>query len=82
MKFPAVTVLDPAALFANGSGRYRVAKDGRPLYFDSDHVNLAGTMMLRPLFEPIFGGAGTNPATIQKTGTGNEAVAYEKSRRF
>jgi hypothetical protein len=30
-----------------------VIKDGKALYFDTDHVNIAGATMLRPLFEPI-----------------------------
>jgi hypothetical protein len=51
-----VTVLDPTDLFVDASGRCRVAKDGKALYFDTDHVNVAGAFMLRPLFEPIFGG--------------------------
>lgn len=55
MKFPGVTVLDPTELFVDGSGRCRIEEDGRPLYYDSDHVNVAGAMMLRPLFEQIFG---------------------------
>jgi hypothetical protein len=49
-----VTILDPTDFFVDGSGRCRVAKDGKSLYFDTDHVNLAGAFMLRPLFEPIF----------------------------
>jgi hypothetical protein len=55
-KFPNVTVLDPTEYFADPSGRYKVAKAGKPLYWDSDHVNVEGSLMLRPLFEPIFGG--------------------------
>jgi hypothetical protein len=51
----SLTLLDPAALFVDGSGRCRVAQNGKSLYYDSDHVNAAGAMMLRPLFEPIFG---------------------------
>lgn len=49
-----VTILDPTDFFVDASGRCRVAKDGKSLYFDTDHVNLAGAFMLRPLFEPIF----------------------------
>jgi peptidoglycan/LPS O-acetylase OafA/YrhL len=57
-RHPEVTILDPAALFVDASGRCRVAKDGEALYFDTDHVNLAGNRMLRPLFEPIIETAG------------------------
>jgi peptidoglycan/LPS O-acetylase OafA/YrhL len=64
-KFPGVTVLDPTALFVNASGRCRVASGGKPLYWDADHVNVAGAMMLRPLFEPIFGANGKISALVQ-----------------
>jgi hypothetical protein len=70
---PKVMVLDPTALFEDASGRCRVAKDGKPLYFDSDHVNVAGALMLRPLFEPIFGGVGQN-GIIQNVGSGVETA--------
>ncbi len=63
-EFPQVTVLDPTKLFVNASGRCRVAEGGKPLYWDSDHVNIAGAMMLRPLFEPIFGEKGKSFAPI------------------
>jgi peptidoglycan/LPS O-acetylase OafA/YrhL len=55
--FPGVTVLDPADRFVSASGRCKVAQNGKALYYDSDHVNVLGAMMLRPLFEPIFGSA-------------------------
>jgi hypothetical protein len=52
-KYSWVTILDPTELFIDHSGRCRVIKDGKALYFDTDHVNIAGATMLRPLFEPI-----------------------------
>ena len=64
-KAPSVTVLDPTQLFATSSGRCRVAQGGEALYWDADHVNIAGAMMLRPLFGPIFAGAGKSPALVQ-----------------
>jgi hypothetical protein len=66
--YSKVTVLDPTTFFADASGRCRVAKDGKALYFDSDHVSVAGAMILQPLFEPIFWGTGKVPATIQTVG--------------
>jgi len=61
--FPEVAILDPAKLFVDASGRCRVSKDGEPLYFDTDHVNVAGNFMLRPLFEPIFVADGKLPGS-------------------
>jgi hypothetical protein len=62
-KYPGVTILDPTTLFIDASGRCRVAKDGKPLYLDSDHVSTIGAMELRPLFEPIFESPGRSPVT-------------------
>lgn len=67
-KFPNVTVLDPTDLFADASSRCRVAKDGKALYLDTDHVNVAGAMMLRPLFESIFEGISKSAASVQDKG--------------
>ena len=63
-KFPSVTVLDPTDLFVDVTGRCRVAKDGKALYCDTDHLTVAGAMLLRPLFEPIFQGMGKAPAPV------------------
>ncbi len=78
---PKVMVLDPTALFEDASGRCRVAKDGKPLYFDADHVNVAGALVLRPLFEPIFGGVGQN-GTIQDIGSGMETALVAEPPPF
>lgn len=67
-KFPDVTILDPTELFVDALGRCRVAKDGKALYWESDHVNVAGAMMLRPLFESIFGGIGKTPTQMWDKG--------------
>jgi lysophospholipase L1-like esterase len=32
----------------------RVISDGRPLYFDTDHLTITGAQMLRPMLEPAF----------------------------
>ena len=50
-----VTILDPTDLFVSHMSLCRVAKGGKALYFDEDHLTVAGAMLLRPLFEPLFG---------------------------
>jgi peptidoglycan/LPS O-acetylase OafA/YrhL len=67
-KFPNVTVLDPTGLFVDASSRCRVAQDGKALYLDTDHVNVAGAMMLRPLFKPVFESIGKSAAAVQDKG--------------
>ena len=57
-KYSNVRILDPTEQFSDGTGRCRLSKDGQSLYFDADHVNTSGAMMLGPLFGPIFGDLG------------------------
>jgi peptidoglycan/LPS O-acetylase OafA/YrhL len=52
--FPQVTVLDPTDLFVSTNNLCRVESGGKALYCDKDHLTVAGAMLLRPLFEPIF----------------------------
>lgn len=66
LRSPTVTLLDPTPLFVGASGRCLVEQDGRPLYYDSDHVNVSGAMLLRSLFEPIFAGRDA-PSALAKT---------------
>jgi hypothetical protein len=47
-------VLDPAPLFLDKDGRYGVEKDGTILYYDDEHLSEEGSMLLAPLFEPVF----------------------------
>jgi len=63
-----VTVLDPTQFFVNDANLCRVAKDGKALYRDTEHLTTYGAMLLRPLFEPIFEGivAETDGAKISK----------------
>jgi hypothetical protein len=49
------TVLDPADCFLNRNGHYDVVGDGQVLFWDSHHLALAGSRLLVPLFEPVFG---------------------------
>lgn len=52
-RFPSVTILDPTDLLVSDD-LCRVVKDGKALYCDDNHLTVAGAMLLRPLFEPIF----------------------------
>ncbi len=67
-KFQNVTVLEPTELFVDTLGRCRVAKDGKAIYLDTDHVNVAGAMMLRPLFEPILENIGKGQSSVSNKG--------------
>jgi hypothetical protein len=53
-KHPNVGLLDPTGPLLNQYGLCRVAKDGNSLYWDDNHLSHAGSMELRPLFEPIL----------------------------
>ncbi len=55
-EFPGITVLDPSVYFVNPNKLCRVEKDSSALYSDDNHLTVAGAMLLRPLFEPIFQG--------------------------
>jgi peptidoglycan/LPS O-acetylase OafA/YrhL len=59
---PGVTVLDPTDLFVSSNNLCRVAEGGKALYCDKQHLTVAGAMLLRPLFEPIFAGIGKSTA--------------------
>lgn len=54
-RFPGVAIFDPTDLLASG-GLCRVVKDDKALYCDDNHLTVAGALLLRPLFEPIFTG--------------------------
>lgn len=47
-------VLDPSSLLFNQDGRCKIEQDGVPLYGDSHHLTIPGTLLLRPLFKPVF----------------------------
>ncbi len=48
------TVMDAADIFLTPQGNYRIIKDGKLLYFDSNHLTLEGADLLVPLFRPLF----------------------------
>jgi peptidoglycan/LPS O-acetylase OafA/YrhL len=48
-----VRVIDPAEALSDGEHGVALA-DGRPLYFDDNHLSVYGVDRVRPLFEPIF----------------------------
>lgn len=54
-QFRGVTILDPTDLLVSDR-LCRVVKDGKALYCDDNHLTVAGALLLRPLFEPIFTG--------------------------
>lgn len=47
------SLLDPFPFFEE-DGIYLMAKDGKPLYSDRDHLSVFGADRLRPLLEPLF----------------------------
>ncbi len=49
-------VLDPIPVFTDASGIYLMAKDGKALYNDQDHLKPFGAMLLEPLLTPVFEG--------------------------
>ena len=48
------TVMDAADIFLTSRGNYRIIKDGKLLYFDSNHLTLEGAALLVPMFRPLF----------------------------
>lgn len=48
------TILDPAPYFFLNRQRCLVEISGHPLYFDDNHLNWRGAMMLADLFRPIW----------------------------
>ena len=52
-RFPSVTILDPTDLLVTND-LCGVLKNSQALYCDDNHLTVAGAMLLRPLFEPIF----------------------------
>lgn len=49
-----VVMVDPTMHLVEHSNRCRVAKSGRSLYFDDQHLTLLGANELGPLFEGVF----------------------------
>lgn len=48
-----VKILDPLPYLCDDQVCYG-SKNGQPLYFDDDHLNLYGSKLLEPMFESIF----------------------------
>ena len=48
------TVMDASDIFLTSRGNYRIIKDGKLLYFDSNHLTLEGADLLVPMFRPLF----------------------------
>jgi len=52
-KFSSISLLDPLPFLCDGD-HCSAAKDGLPLYYDDEHLNNRGAMLLRPLFAPVL----------------------------
>lgn len=51
---PGVTILDPGPLFCTPGATCRVVRDGQPLFFDANHLSLAGSaLVVPPLAEAV-----------------------------
>jgi len=50
---PGITILDPLP-YLSSNERTLIFSDGKALYRDADHLSIAGSRLLRPLFEPLF----------------------------
>jgi peptidoglycan/LPS O-acetylase OafA/YrhL len=51
---PGITILDPATLFCTPDELCRLTRDGIPLYFDANHLSLAGSaLVVPPLAEAV-----------------------------
>lgn len=56
--------------------RCAVAREGKPLYSDDNHLSRFGAQNMRPLFEPLFaGGAGAPPRAFDLTATAHRSSA-------
>lgn len=49
-----VHLLDPAPYFITGKNFLTVYKNGKSLYLDYNHLSVAGTHLLEPMFIPLF----------------------------
>jgi peptidoglycan/LPS O-acetylase OafA/YrhL len=47
-ELPSVTLLDPAPLFCKAGATCSLVKNGEPLFFDSNHLSLAGSALVVP----------------------------------
>ena len=55
--------IDPAGRLC-GPGRCRLTLDGRPLYYDADHLSVYGAHFLAPLVAPVFAAAPVQPPRL------------------
>lgn len=46
---PGVTIFDPAPLFCTQGADCQLVQDGKPLFFDGNHLSLAGSALVVPL---------------------------------
>lgn len=59
---PGIVRIHPAKRLCNGKACIVMAS-GKPLYFDDDHLSIAGAAYISPLFKRLFTGDGTAEAS-------------------
>ena len=52
--YPSIIVWDPFPVLCSGAVCSAFAADGRPLFFDGDHLSSHGARVLAPSFEEII----------------------------
>jgi hypothetical protein len=53
-----VSIIDPTPLFFPDPGRSMTIHNGLPLYYDDDHLNRHGALLLEGLLEAVVAGQG------------------------
>jgi peptidoglycan/LPS O-acetylase OafA/YrhL len=48
------TILDTPKFFLNSNGRFDIIRNDKVLYSDEQHLTVAGSKLLLPMFEPLF----------------------------
>lgn len=54
LNHPLIRVIDPAPFFVDDRGLCRGEMNGESLYFDAQHLSVAGSLLTRPLFELVL----------------------------
>ena len=70
----AAVEIDPASRLC-GAGRCRLTEEGRPLYYDADHLSVHGALFIAPLVEPVFAADQAPPSRIAAAGDGAGSMA-------
>ena len=75
-----VTEIDPAARLC-AEQRCRLVQDGRPLYYDTDHLSVHGALYIAPLLAPVFAGGSAQPPRIAAADSAPSKGARLTARR-